>query len=164
MHIQTPLRSLPATAGSHVQHAIPFCAPRMKTEEAHLVESADRAAGWRESRHQYGIDHGSALLQRRRSQQQPGQDPGWPSGRFASYRIYYELWTRVPLTLGRFKLFASDQDGCSHTMCARAPIQSAWAGDVGDGRSRYMRKRARARISQAEKSFCRTRYPRSQMF
>ena len=30
MHIQTPLSSLPATAGSHVQHAIPFCAPRMK--------------------------------------------------------------------------------------------------------------------------------------
>ena len=30
MHIQTSLSSLPATAGSHVQRAISFCAPRMK--------------------------------------------------------------------------------------------------------------------------------------
>ena len=28
--MQTPLSSLPATAGSHVQRAISFCAPRMK--------------------------------------------------------------------------------------------------------------------------------------
>ena len=30
MHIQTPVSSLPATAGSHVRRAIPFRAPRMK--------------------------------------------------------------------------------------------------------------------------------------
>ena len=53
-------------------------------EEAHLVARADRAAGRRESRYRYGIDHGSALLQRQRAQQQPGQGPGWPSARFAS--------------------------------------------------------------------------------
>ena len=53
-------------------------------EEAHLVARADRAAGRRESRYRYGIDHGSALLQRQRAQQQPGQGPGWPSARFAN--------------------------------------------------------------------------------
>ena len=37
MHIQTPLRSLPATAGSHVQRAILSQAPRMKR---HISASA----------------------------------------------------------------------------------------------------------------------------
>ena len=53
-------------------------------EEAHLIARADRAAGRRESRYRYGIDHGSALLQRQRAQQQPGQGPGWPSARVAN--------------------------------------------------------------------------------
>ena len=39
-----------------------------------------------------------------------------------SRRIYYESWTHVPLTLGRFKLFASDQDGRLRTTRAQAPI------------------------------------------
>ena len=49
-------------------------------EEAHLVARADRAAGRRESRYRYDIDHGSALLQRngdarRRSQVKVLVDP-----------------------------------------------------------------------------------------
>jgi len=56
-------------------------------EEAHLVARADRAAERRESRHRYRIDHGSGLFQQQRPQQQPGQGPGGPSGRFASKRI-----------------------------------------------------------------------------
>ena len=64
--------------------SVPFCFERAEDEEAHLVARADRTAGRRESRYRYGIDHGSALLQRQRAQQQPGQGPGWPSARFAN--------------------------------------------------------------------------------
>ena len=121
-------------------------------EEAHLIARADRAAGWRESRHQYGINHGSGLLQRQRAQQQPGQGLGWPSGRFANRRIYYELWTHVPPELERFKLFASDQDGDMTTTCGHVPVQSARSCDVGDGRKRYMRPVRLSGIARLKKS------------
>ena len=124
----------------------------VEDEEAHLVACADRAAGWRESRHQHGIDHGSELLQRQRAQQQPGQGPGSPSGRSASCRIYYELWTHVPLTLQRFTRFPSDLDDDIATTRGYVFVQSAWSCDVGDGRKRYRRKRRRAGIARLKKS------------
>ena len=118
------------TSRLHTCHRWLTCAPHRSVlsaedEEAHLIARADRAAGWRESRHQYGIDHGSALLQRQRAQQQPGQGPGWPSGRCANRLHSHDLWTHVPPALERFKLFASDQDGYMRTTRAHVPVQSA---------------------------------------
>ena len=52
-----------------------------------------------------------------------------------------ELRMHVPLTLERFTRSASDQDGHLRMTCVQVPIQSARSCDVGDGRSRYMRKR-----------------------
>ena len=119
----------------HYCSSVPSVSAEDEVEEAHLVASADRAAGWRESRRWCGVDHGSALLQRRRAPQQPGQGHGRSSARFSGRGI----WTHVPAELGRFKLFASDKDGWIATTCRYPPVQSARSCDVGDGRNRYMR-------------------------
>ena len=158
MHIQTPFRSLPATAGSHVQRAILSQAPRMKRHISSRARIGLRGG------ERVGIGTASTTValsfnsNARSSSQVKVLDGHHASGRCANRLHSHVLWTHVPLTLVRFKLFASDQDGRLRTTRAQAPVQSAWSGDVGDGRNRYMRKRARALIGEAEKSFCRTPY------
>ena len=155
MHIQTPI--------SFTCHRWLTCAACVslasaEDEEAHLVARADRAAGRRESRHRYLIDHGSVLFQHQRAQQQPGQGSGWPSGRCAN-RFHVKTSFACSLdactscALDRFKLFASDLDGDTATTRGRVAVQSAWSGDVGDGRNRYMRPNRSAGIARLRKSF-----------
>ena len=55
--------------------------------------------------------------------------------------------------LERLKLFASDQDGDMATTCGYVAVQSAWSGDVGDGRKRYMRPVRLSGIARRRKEF-----------
>ena len=149
--MQTLVSSLPATADSHVQHAISFCAPRMKRHISSRARIGLRGG------ERVGVGTVSTTVARffNSNARSSSQVKVLVSHQAASLsrRIYYELWTHVPAALERFTLFASDQDGSLRMTCAQGPVQSAWSGDVGDGRKRYMRPVRLSGIASAKKSF-----------
>ena len=146
MHIQTPFRSLPATAGSHVQRAVLSQAPRMKRHISSRARIGLRGG------ERVGIGTVSTTVARffngnARSSSRVKVLVGC-ANRFHSH----DLWTHVPPALERFKLFASDLDGDMAMTCGYVPVQSAWSGDVGDGRKRYRRPVRLSGIASAENS------------
>ena len=84
---------------------------RAREEEKALRGArADRDAGRRTSRLRYRIDHGDALLQRRRAQDEPGQGLGGPSGAAPYESLPPDLESGDTLLLARFFFFECDID------------------------------------------------------
>ena len=168
MHIQTALRSLPATAGSRVQRAVLSQAARMKkhiSSRARIgLRGGERLGVGTVSLIVDSIDHGSALLRSTatlagEARSRKGQLPGAPSERSHKYN-------RIRMFSGRRYMLSSDASRVllriltttrARCVCVSSSNPHGVSGDVGRGRNRYMRKRARAGIGDAEKSFRRAR-------
>ena len=117
MHIQTPFRSLPTTAGSHVQRAVLSQAPRMKR---HI--SARARIGLRGGE-RVGIGTVSTTVARffngdaRRSSQVKVLEGHQAASLSRRICMIFGRMYLLSAVLERFTLFAPDLDGCLATTC-----------------------------------------------
>ena len=156
MHIQTPLRSLPATAGSHVQRAILSQAPRMKRHISPRARIGLRGG------EKVGISTASTTVARsfnsnaRSSSQVKVLDGHQAAALIVFIRMFFGRMYLLRSSASSFLL--RTKTGTMATTCGYVPVQSAWSGDVGDGRNRYMRPNRSAGIARLRKSFRQIRY------
>ena len=109
---------------------------RARGHEALRDASADRGAERLASRLRHGIDHGHALLQWRRAQEELGQGLEWPSGAATSDRLPPGLEPGARLTLVPLLLFENRLDSGTAVKCVRATVKAALEKEQRRGRER----------------------------
>ena len=129
-----------------------FCGER-RPQHADLGARADRVEERRGSRRRYRIDHGEALLRRRRAQDEPAQGPGGPCRAPPLCRLPPPIQSEAALTLAR--LLRSDRDlHCdTATVCAEVAVQTAVATEHHSAVSACLGSDRRSRDATCRKKF-----------